>query len=73
MKHLVLLGFVAIVGSLASALFFMMRDGRDGRPKTNNMARALGFRVGFSILLFVCILLAWKFGYIQPTGIPVGR
>ena len=73
MKYLVIVGFVAIIGSLASALFFMMRDGRDGRPKTSNMARALGFRVGFSILLFVCILLAWKLGYIHPTGIPVGQ
>jgi hypothetical protein len=34
------------------------------------MARALAFRVGFSILLFVCILMAWKLGYIQPTGLP---
>ncbi len=73
MKYLVILGFVAIIGSLASALFFMMRDGRDGRPKTSNMARALGLRVGFSILLFVCILVAWKLGYIHPTGIPVGQ
>jgi hypothetical protein len=73
MKYLVILGFLAIIGSLASALFFMMRDGRDGRPKTSNMARALGFRVGFSILLFVCILVAWKLGYIHPTGIPVGQ
>lgn len=73
MKYLVLLAFVAIVGSLGAALFFMMRDGRDGRPKTNNMARALAVRVGLSILLFVCILLAWKFGYIQPTGIPLTK
>ncbi len=73
MKYLVILGFLAIIGSLASALFFMMRDGRDGRPKTSNMARALGFRVGFSILLFVCILVAWKLGYIHPTGVPLGR
>lgn len=73
MKYLVIVGFIAILGSLASALFFMMRDGRDGRPKTSNMARALGLRVGFSILLFVCILLAWKLGYIHPTGIPVGQ
>lgn len=71
MKYLVLLAFVAIIGSLGSALFFMMRDGRDGKPKTSNMARALGFRVGFSIVLFLCILLAWKFGYIQPTGLPL--
>jgi hypothetical protein len=72
MKFLVLLAFAAIIGSLGSALFFMMRDGRDGRAKTSNMARALAFRVGFSILLFVGILVAWKLGYIQPTGIPVG-
>jgi hypothetical protein len=37
------------------------------------MARALAFRVGFSVLLFVCILLAWKLGYIQPTGLPQTR
>jgi hypothetical protein len=71
MKYLVVAGFVAIVASLGSALYFMMRDGHDGRPKTSNMARALAFRVGFSIVLFVCILLAWKFGYIQPTGLPL--
>lgn len=73
MKILVVLAFVAILASLGSALYFMMRDGHDGRPKTSNMARALAFRVGFSIVLFLCILLAWKFGYINPTGIRAGQ
>ncbi|MBA2674155.1 twin transmembrane helix small protein [Ramlibacter sp.] len=73
MKYLVLLAFVAIIGSLGSALYFMMRDGQDGKPKTSNMARALAFRVGFSILLFLCILIAWKMGWIQPTGIRAGQ
>ncbi len=73
MKYIVLLGFVAIIGSLGSALYFMMRDGQDGKPKTSNMARALAFRVGFSILLFLCILIAWKMGWIQPTGIRAGQ
>ena len=71
MKVLVALGFLAILGSLGSALWFMMRDGQDGKAKTSNMARALAFRVGFSILLFVCILVARKLGYIRPTGIPL--
>jgi hypothetical protein len=71
MKYLVVAGFLAIIASLGSALYFMMKDGQDGKAKTSNMARALAFRVGFSILLFVCILLAWKFGYIRPTGIPL--
>lgn len=73
MKYLVIVAFLAILASLGSALFFMMKDGRDGRPKSGNMARALAFRVGFSILLFICILIAWRLGYIQPTGIPAGK
>ena len=73
MTFLVIVAFVAILGSLGSALWFMMRDGQDGRAKTSNMARALAFRVGFSILLFLCILIAWKLGWIQPTGIQPGQ
>lgn len=73
MKLFVLIAFVAILVSLAVALFFMMRDGQDGVPKTSRMARALALRVGFSIMLFICILFAWMMGWIQPTGIPAGR
>ena len=72
MTYLVAIAFLAILGSLATALFFMMKDGTNGKAKTSGMARALAFRVGFSVLLFVCILIAWKLGYIQPTGIPAG-
>jgi cytochrome bd-type quinol oxidase subunit 2 len=73
MSLLVALAFFAILASLASALFFMLKDGTEGKRKTSNMARALAFRVGFSIVLFACILIAWKLGYIQPTGIPAGK
>lgn len=68
---LVSLAFVAILGSLGAALFFMMRSNEGDKPKSRNMARALAFRVGFSIVLFLCILVAWKLGYISPTGIPL--
>lgn len=73
MTYFVALAFIAIVASLAAALFFMLKGGTDNKHKSGNMARALAFRVGFSILLFVCILVAWKLGYIQPTGIPAGK
>ena len=72
MTYLVILAFVAILGSLGAALIFMLRGGRDGEHQSRRMARALALRVGFSILLFVCVLIAWKLGYIQPTGIPAG-
>ena len=73
MIYIVALAFFAVLASLGSALFFMLKDGSDGKRKTSNMARALAFRVGFSILLFICILISWKLGYIQPTGIPAGK
>lgn len=71
MKILVGLAFVLIIASLASALVFMMRDGRNGKPKTSNMVRALAVRVGLSVALFVFILLSYKLGWIQPTGVPI--
>lgn len=71
---LVSLAFVAILASLAIALRHMMRGhSPEGQaPRKGGMARALAFRVGLSIVLFICILLAWKLGWIQPTGIPAG-
>ena len=80
MKIIVALAFLAILASLAFALFYMMRGGvkdtSEGAdtplaPK-GNMVKALAFRVGLSIVLFICILIAWKLGYIQPSGIPPG-
>ena len=73
MTYFVTIAFVAILASLGAALYFMMRGGPSSADKSKKMARALGVRVGLSIVLFLCILLAWKLGYIQPTGIPPGR
>ena len=69
MKVIVALAFIAILAALASAGVAMLRDGRDGKPKTKRMANALALRVGLSVLLFVCILISYKLGWIQPTGI----
>jgi hypothetical protein len=78
MKYLVIAAFVAIIGSLAAALVFMMRGGTDEEPSDTNtpprrnpMARALAFRVGFSVLLFIVVLVSYWMGWIQPTGLPV--
>lgn len=70
MKLFVLLAFLAILASLGVALFFMVRSDRSDKTKNGRMAQALAWRIGLSILLFVCILGAWKLGYIQPTGLP---
>jgi hypothetical protein len=72
MKILVAAAFVAIIAALVSAGVYMLRGG-GGQARAGNMARALAVRVGLSILLFVCILIAYTLGWIEPTGLPVGR
>ena len=68
------MAFVAILGALAWAGVAMVR-GREveGRDKKKTMARALAVRVALSVALFLCILLAYKLGWIRPTGVPMGR
>ena len=74
MSYLVALAFFAIIASLGAALLFMLRGGNAEAPdKAKRMARALAMRVGFSVLLFVCMLLSWKMGWVHPTGITAGQ
>jgi NADH:ubiquinone oxidoreductase subunit 6 (subunit J) len=72
MKTLIALALAGIVFVLALAGVFMLRDGRDGKPKAGNMMRALALRVTLSILLVAFILLSYWMGWIKPTGIPLG-
>ncbi|WP_036172931.1 twin transmembrane helix small protein [Massilia sp. 9096] len=65
MKIVVAVAFVLIIGSLASALFFLMRD----RGRSNRTVQALATRVGLSITLFLLVLFSYKMGWIQPTGL----
>ncbi len=65
MKIIVAIAFLLIFISLGSALVYLMRD----KGKSNRTVKALAFRVGFSISLFLLILIAHHFGLIQPTGI----
>jgi TRAP-type C4-dicarboxylate transport system permease large subunit len=70
MKILIALAFVGILAALLFAGVAMVRDGRDGKPKTKHMANALAWRVGLSVLVFMVILLSYHMGWIKPTGLP---
>jgi hypothetical protein len=65
MRYIVAIAFLLILASLASALFFLMRD----KGTTNRTVNALALRVGLSIALFLFILLSWHMGWIEPTGV----
>ena len=76
MKQLLVgLAFVGIIGSLASALLLMLKPTKPGEAddplRAGRMVKALALRVGLSILLFICVLIAWKLGLIKPSGLPM--
>lgn len=73
MKIFIVFAFVGILGALGTAGVFMLRSGRDGKPKGDRMMRALAMRVALSILLFGVIMLSYWMGWIQPTGVPLGK
>lgn len=79
MKWLIAVLFLGILAALGSALLMMMRRRVDesgqprAEPKSNNMARALAWRVGLSVALFVLLIVANQLGWIQPTGIASGQ
>jgi hypothetical protein len=65
MKIIVILFFLVILGSLGSALFFLVQD-KGGSTRT---VKALTVRVGLSVTLFVLLMLAFYFGLIPPEGL----
>jgi hypothetical protein len=64
MRILVLLAFVGILGSLGSALFYLMRD----KGTSNKTVNALTVRIGLSVLLFLFLLFSHWMGWIETTG-----
>jgi hypothetical protein len=63
-RIVVILIFVGILGSLASALFYLMRD-KGSSSKTVN---ALTVRIGMSVVLFLFMLFSYWMGWIETTG-----
>lgn len=53
MKFVVVLFLLFIIFSLGSALFYMVRD----KGQTTRSVRALTFRIGLSVLLFILLML----------------
>jgi len=65
MKIVIVFFMLAIVYSLGSALYCLV--GKKSAP--DKMVKALGWRVGLSIALFVLLFVAENLGYIQHHGL----
>lgn len=67
MRLLVIAVLIVILLCLGSALFALSRPGGD----PGRMLRALTWRIGLSVALFLLLLLGWYLGLIQPHGGPL--
>lgn len=67
MKIIVIIAFLAILVSLGSALYHLVK--RPDGEQSEKTAKALTYRIGLSLLLFVLLFAAYATGFLQPHGI----
>lgn len=62
-KLIVILVLIAILASLGSGLYFMMKD--DG--KSDRLVKALTWRIALSVSLFIFLMVGYYVGWFQPN------
>jgi hypothetical protein len=61
----VIVVLVAIVASLGVALYHLATD----QGESKKLVHSLTVRISLSVVLFLLLMLAWRFGLIHPHGL----
>lgn len=64
-KAIITLLLCAVFFSLGSALYYLIRD----RDNSDRIVKALTWRIGLSLLVFVILFIAFAFGWITPHSV----
>ncbi|MBI2802415.1 MAG: twin transmembrane helix small protein [Gammaproteobacteria bacterium] len=64
-KYVIIGMLILIIGTLGTALYSMLRGGREAGTST---VKALTLRVALSIALFVLLMVLYALGIIHPRG-----
>lgn len=64
-KAIVIMLMVFILFSLGSALYYLVTD----RDNSDRIVKALTWRIGLSLVLFVLLFVAFAFGWLTPHSI----
>jgi hypothetical protein len=67
-KLIIILFLLAILGSLTSGLFYLVKD----KGTSDRTVRALTVRISLSVALFALLMLGYVTGLLQPHGIATG-
>lgn len=66
MEKLLIIAFIIVIlWNLGAGLYYMMVD----KGKTNRTVKSLTWRIGFSLLLIVLVIIGIFTGVIKPHGI----
>lgn len=63
-RLIIILVLVAILASLFSGMYFMVKDS----SRSTRNVKALSIRIGLSLLLFILLIIAYLTGLIKPNG-----
>lgn len=66
-KIVAIIIFIAILASLGSALFHLVKPG--DAEHSQKTAKALTYRIGLSLVLFILLFIAFATGLFKPSGI----
>lgn len=66
-KLIIILFLLVILYSLGSALYYLAHE-RNAKD-ADSVVKALTWRIGLSLLLFILLFVAYAMGWIQPHGI----
>lgn len=67
LKFIVIATLIVILGSLFSALFYLIKD--QGDKNSTRVVKALTVRIGLSIILFALLGIGYSTGFIPQTGL----
>lgn len=67
LKFLVIAVLLVIIGSLFSALFYLIKD--QGRGDSTRVVKALTVRIALSLTLFILLGIGYSTGFIPATGL----
>ena len=64
-KIIVVILLLVVIFSLGQALFYMVKD----EGKSDRMVKALSWRIGLSVFIFLLLLIGQATGLITPHGL----
>ncbi len=64
-KTIIILVMIIILVALGSGLVFLVKDGGNSK----RTLKALSWRIGLSLALFLFLILAFKMGWITPHAV----